>query len=263
MIRPEIVAGLDVDGTIERKRPTKLRIELILIANLVLMFAGFLLLATPFYPKPSVWTMLLELAPPWLAVGAVWCFPGRFRLFGGGRFDRRPFLGGVLFFAAFFPLGACCYTKTLHLLRPAELACIPGIVLFVAAMIAEVRADGKPILAVVALPLSILYGYGSVVQLNCLLDHSPVTVYQTVVSHKSNGSRSSQLNLKPWGTNPPARSLDFSYAASVPSQLLDALQVGETVCVIQRQGALGLTWYTVQLCPWNRERVILGSGGSL
>jgi hypothetical protein len=210
--------------------------------------------------EPSVPMTAVLVGLPWVAVGMVWCFPGRFFFFPV-PFDRRLTLFGVLFFASMAPFGAYCYAAFVRKLPVLEVACVVGAILFAALLASEVRTKGNPVLMMIALPLSVLYGYAVVVQLNCVLDHSTATVYQTVVSNKS--LRRPSLDMQPWGPAPEPKSIMTPYHALVPRQILDAVQQGGPICVVQRDGALGISWYSAQVCPWNGQPVVLGVEGSL
>jgi hypothetical protein len=81
-------------------------------------------------------------------------------------------------------------------------------------------------------------------QANCGLDDSPSTVYRTVVS----GKGPYHLDLVPWGANPALKSLTTHHRAMVPRETYNAVQEGDPVCVEQREGALGMAWYTARPC---------------
>jgi hypothetical protein len=235
---------------------------LALAANLALMTVSWFSLggARLGFLKPSVSMMAVLVGLPWVAAGMVWCFPGRFFFFPV-PFDRRLTLFGVLFFTSMAPFSTYCYAPFVRKLPVLELACVVGAVLFAALLVSEVRAKGNPVLMTIALPLSVLYGYAAVVQLNCVLDHSPATVYKTVVSNKS--LRRPSLDMDPWGPAPEPKSILTQYHALVPRQIFDAVQVGGPICVVQSAGALGISWYSAQVCPWNGQPVVLGVEGSL
>lgn len=250
---------LGADGT--AKAGTRI---IALALNLSLMAVSFWLATGPlfgFYPKPSLWMMAIQVGLPWAAVAAVCLFPRRFSLFPVGPSENRLFLVGLLFFAALAPLGAYHYTSPVRKLPVIELACVVGLILFASLATAEVRAKGNPLFLVMALPLSLGYGYAATVQLNCLLDRSPVTVYQSLLSHKSTGLRGGwRLRIEPWGPGTGARSLMSPYTVGVSREVFDSINDGGLVCVVQRDGALGISWYTAQACPWTGGPVVLGFG---
>jgi len=231
-------------------------------ATLVLLIAGFLALGgvLPGFQRPSLWAMTLEVGLPVVALGAAFCFPDRF-VVCANRGDRRLSLIGAWFFSGTAHFGAYSYIIPVHRLPVIEVGFVLGAVVFAAAVISHLLAKAKLFNLVIALPLSLGYGYGVVNQVNCLLDHSPTTVYRTVVSYKS--PRSRMLYLEPWGPNPAPKGLLTSYRALVPRATSDAVRKGDTVCVVQRAGAMGMSWYTVQVCPSGEEPVVVEPLGGL
>ena len=45
----------------------------------------------------------------------------------------------------------------------------------------------------------------------------------------------------------------------MPVAVYEGVQVGGAVCMVQRSGALGVGWYTAQVCPRLGGKVALGS----
>jgi hypothetical protein len=249
---------MQVDRTLKPRKAGALA----LATNLALLAASFWLLAHTLlgFPRPSVSLTVVLVGLPWVAVGMVWCFPGRFFFFPVPG-DRRLTLFGVLFLASMAPFGTYCYAAPVRKLPVLGLACAVGAILFAALLVSEVRAKGNTVLLLIAFPLSFGYGYAAVVQLNCVLDHSAAMVYKTVVTDKS--LRRPSLDIQPWGPEPEAKSIMTPYHTLVPQRIFDAVQKGGPICVAQKDGALGIRWYTAQVCPWNGQPVVLGVGGSL
>ncbi len=212
------------------------------------------------FPRPSVSMMAVMVGLPWAAVGMVWFLPSRFLFFPAPE-DGRLSLFGVLFFACLAPIGTYCYATSVRKLPAIGLACVVGAVFFAALLVSEVRAKGNPFLSITAFFPSFGYAYLAVVQLNCVLDRSPAAVYETLVSDKS--PRGPAVDMQPWGPAPEPKSIMTPYHALVPRQIFDAVQAGGPICVVQRDGALGIRWYTAQVCAWNGQPVVLGVEGSL
>jgi hypothetical protein len=206
------------------------------VAALAVWVGGFV--------RPSVRIMALEAGAPWVVVAAALCFPNRCAVFFDRNCVRIP-LFGIWFFCAVAPLGAFPHASLVRLLPALGLGSAAGAVLFAAAAIARWRArEGGPGPWAVLLLLSLVYGCANLRQANCGLDHSPATVYKTVVSGKHTGRHATLfLDLEPWGANPTAK----QYAVVVPRETYDAFREGSPVCVEQREGALGMAWYTA---PW-------------
>jgi hypothetical protein len=208
------------------------------------MFAPILMARV--YPKPSLWLVAVEAGLPWIAVVAALCFPKRWAVFADRGGAVIPFFG-VWFFSALSLMGGPAHTSLVGRIPAFEMGLVAGAVLCAGAAIAMVRSKGGLVNLVVVLPLSLGSGYGAVVHANCLLDDSPATAYRTVVSDKSS-YRGLHLELEPWGPAPGAESLMTPYRVSVPRETYDAVRVGGPVCVEQREGALGMAWYTARAC---------------
>jgi hypothetical protein len=218
-------------------------------ANVAMPFTPFLLSAVGLggIAPPPLWLVLLEASAPWIAVAAVLRFPERLVVFFGGR--RVP-LFGVWTFAALAPMGVNAYRPLVRTLPAVELGLLAGAVLFAAAAVSLPQPKAIPLLILPILPLSLLYGFTNVVQVNWMLDRSPATMFTTAVTHKSPAGRSElSLNLQAWGANPEQKSLSARDRVSVTRETFDAVRVGGPVCVMQREGALGIAWYTAQACP--------------
>lgn len=243
--------------------------------NLFLIFGGAWLALAPlagYLPKPYGWILGIQAGSVWLAVMMVWCFPGRYSIFhglGGRRADllynageRRIALIGIWFPTAYVFLMYYDFYATLHppvlILR----ACLVGGVLFGAAALpdSDLWADRNRLNVVFAVLLSFAYGYATLLQLNCVLDRSPATVYQSLVTEKRvlNGfRRGPHLQIDAWGPEHESRMI------SVPYTLYHSIQPGERVCMVLRKGALAVAWYTAQPCPYNGAPVLLEPGGAL
>jgi hypothetical protein len=93
--------------------------------------------------------------------------------------------------------------------------------------------------------LGTAYHYGTIAQLNVLLDHSAPEGFQATVlsKHVSNDRDPTwELEVGPWG--PRHGNTDLS----VPKSVYDSAAPGQSVCVYVRAGALKLPWYYVMPC---------------
>jgi len=230
-----------------RPKPPRKGLQFAIYANLLLMFMPVLLSASRLTGsfRPPVWLVAIEAAAPWIAVGAALAFPNRYSVCSDRDSSRFP-LFGVWFFAALAPRGAFSYASLVERLSGIEMGVVAGVILFAVAAILHRRSKGNPMLLIVMLPLSLLYGQGNVTLVNCALDDSPATVYRTVVSGKSEGLHGGHsLDLGPWSGNLDPVKLN---RVPVPLETYDAVSKGGPVCVAQRAGALGIAWYTAQAC---------------
>ncbi|HMD71911.1 MAG TPA: hypothetical protein VKF41_11235 [Bryobacteraceae bacterium] len=213
-------------------------------ALVVLIFAPLLLAI--FLPTPPIWLVAIEAGMPLIALVAALCLPKWCKVFGdraGGLFF------GIWFFAGMGLLGGLGHASLVRDLPALEMGLAAGAVLFAAAVIVHRRLQGNSGLLAILFVFSLAWGYGAVFQANCLLDHSSSTVYRTVASGKHTGRGGKTfLDLEPWGANPTPKSPGNRYSASVPSEIYDAVRVGSPVCVEQREGALGMAWYTARPC---------------
>jgi len=229
-----------------KPKPLSPAFKVAVLANLGLMFLSVVVSVALLRSSsgPPVWLVVFEAAAPWIAVGAALCFPKRCSLFGGG--SGIP-LFGVLFFAALAPRGGNAYASLVAHLTGVEVGSVAGLLLFAVAAVAQIRTKANLQVLVILLPLSVVYGLFNLVQANCVLDHSPSTVYRTVVSSRSS-YRGFSLDLEPWGGNPPSKGLLTRYTVSVPRATYDAVEKGGPVCIEQRKGALGLAWFSARPC---------------
>lgn len=90
-----------------------------------------------------------------------------------------------------------------------------------------------------------MYSYGLVVLADTLPDHSPATPYATTVvgKHISSGrSTTYTLRLAPWGP------IQQTNGISVSSDTYARTDIGDTVCLDLRPGALHAPWYAQVRC---------------
>ena len=101
----------------------------------------------------------------------------------------------------------------------------------------------------------LFWAYGAVLQLNCVLDRSPVTVHQAVVARKEHvRGHGNRLWIEPWGAE--TRIVDVR----VPNEVFRASEVRAAACIVLHSGALDIPWYTAQACPWQGGPVLVGLG---
>jgi hypothetical protein len=53
------------------------------------------------------------------------------------------------------------------------------------------------------------------------------------------------IRVAPWGAAQEAESV------RLPRSLYHSIKERERVCMVVKQGALGINWYSAQACPWN------------
>lgn len=141
--------------------------------------------------------------------------------------------------------------------RLIELPVAAGLVLFSASIFADVSMRRRRNWAgmVVLFLFNAFYGYIAIFELNILLDHSPDFTEQSVIADKRyiyGKGGGFELDIRPWG---PIKRVSRVW---VSAPVYASVQTGGPACMVLRQGALGVPWYTAQGCPWNGGRVLLG-----
>ena len=90
--------------------------------------------------------------------------------------------------------------------------------------------------------LGALYGFGSIINVNCAFDKStPQKFVATVVNHEVHHGKSTTyyLTLSPWGPQKETKDV------SVGSGFYYATNVGETVNIYLKKGVLNIPWFVV------------------
>jgi hypothetical protein len=191
--------------------------------------------------------VVLSIVLPWISIALAARFPGDFTLSMIEKGSRREGLGLGWVLLAGYVLSAFGGVEVVGLKHALFLGCLPGALFFGVVVMVQKRCRVGLSLAglTVVVLLSAIYGYGLVRELNIVVDRSPATVYPTVVVNKRYTRGGYKLVVGPWGS---AREADSMYVA--PS-LYDSIKVGERVCIVVKEGALGMSWYSAQACPWN------------
>jgi hypothetical protein len=218
--------------------------------------------------KPFGWIMAAQIGMPWIGVLMAWCFPRWYTVFAGrDRYsgtlgDQRIGLVWFFFFTFFTPTMYYAFATLVRRTPMLPLACLVGAALLVGGGLrdpylwaGDVRRH--PYTLVIAVILSSVYGYATILQLNVVLDRSEDTVFQSRVSAKFHTRGKWSLEVAAWTPE------QESQRVSVPYELYNAVRPGDPVCIVQRNGALGIPWYTAQPCPWKGGPVYLEVGGSL
>lgn len=201
------------------------------------------------YPYPPL--VVLHLVLPWISLALVGLYPALFTLswVKKGSYRKGLTIGWMW-------LGVCSLlvydtTKLVVWQRSLTLGCLAGAAfLLISLMVHQRCGDRFTAVGVIFLALfSAAYGYGAVREVNILLDRSPGTVHESVVLQKhyssGRGGSSYYLAFVPW------TSTGDSETINVTSALYHSIKVRERICIVSKNGALGMAWYTAQACPWN------------
>jgi hypothetical protein len=202
-------------------------------------------LAMYLLPDPHNVLVWAAIAWPWVAVILVASFQPFYR-FGGPRNSPLTDLSLSLFYPGLFlTLMALTSMSTVGWYGPLGLmvfgaATLTGVAIFVDPFLRRNRVT-----AVLLVLLCCAYGYGAGLEANALLDQSPASPFPTkVMSKRIGGGRSHSYNLRvsAWGP------FQTSQEVMVPAWRYANTQVGDTVCILLRPGALRVSWYTLASC---------------
>jgi hypothetical protein len=198
------------------------------------------------YPVPYAAAVLVAAILPWAALLLVAKSGGLYRL-DARRNDVRPNLAVAMYLPGFVLLmRAVQDLGVLDWQRALTYGALAALVLCWAALMCDPTLRARRAAALLLFGLMCAYGYGAVVLGNAELDSAPGGDYRVQVlgMHYSRGSRSTSyyLRLAPWG--PRLQPQDVSVARV----LYAATRPGDTVCVHQGPGVLGISWYVVRSC---------------
>ena len=200
-----------------------------------------------FYPHPYGIVIAIGLALPLIAIVIAILSLGYYR-FSGGFSDGRPNLTGLFVVPGMMVMIRATVDMQiidwrLALALAFFVAC--SLTLAAAATDRGLRRSASTIACLLLLNLA--YGYGGVVEVNELLDHSQPSIYQATVTGKyaSGGSRSPRtwnVEVTPWGPH------HDSNPVRTAQSLYQGVNAGDTICVISRPGAFGLEWFFARKC---------------
>jgi hypothetical protein len=211
-------------------------------------------------PSPYRWVTAIQVGLPWIAFGLVFLFP-RF-LSDCGWADKHMILLLLLSKQTIVAYNFVAMEReTLALLA----ACLTGVILCAPLVLSDrdLFVRRNRIVLVLLLGFSIFYSHVAVTELNCVLDKSHGAVHRSVVLKKSiafSRFRYHQLlylRIAPWEANGQPG------GAFVPKTLWDAVNAGDAICVVQREGWLGLGWYTIKSCQRSGQPFPLGQVGGV
>jgi hypothetical protein len=201
--------------------------------------------------RPPALAVALHLALPWIAVTLAALFPRQLTMFLDSD-TRKPlsaawFLNLIALVVLFRCVSFTNWTQAIWI------AFLPGFALFVTALIVEWPAKTSLLGLFFLLFFSVGYGYGAVLELDTMLDQSPAIVARSTIVEKSS-YKAYALRIEPWGD------VDQIKKSIVPASVYQSVQKGGPICMVRRQGAFGIGWYTAQTCPWTAAAVPLSPG---
>jgi hypothetical protein len=201
--------------------------------------------------------IVLHLALPWIALVAVVVYPRDFTLLG--NFSSAP-VGLALGWFLMGPLhlGSPIYARFVgshhrFISMGFGLGGIFAAIAIIVALVLDESVRGKKIgfLLHVAqvLFMSLIYGYVAVKEVDVLFDRSPEVVYPSRVVYESHTVKYASvptLTVEPWG---PVKT-DNHALSPAPDHPFEA---GEPTCMVLREGALGVAWYTTRRCTGEKR----------
>lgn len=208
-----------------------------------------------FDPSPYRWLVLVQIGLPWVSFALTWYCVDREH---GDRHNRYVSLFISSLFISLVAMIPYGYVSLVNRSPAVVGACVVGLAISgVLTMPAVVGRKRSAITVVVMAIVLAFYGYAILYQLNCVLDRSPVLAYKSVVS------ATGHLYLGPDTLRIRLWSQDSDVTIGVPPKVSRAIEPGKTVCVLQRNGALHMPWFTVQTCPWTGGLVEFGPAGGM
>jgi hypothetical protein len=216
----------------------------ILAAGLTVI-AGAAALASLFGPQPNDTLLAMLVAVPLLSIIFVIAWRSQFRIgLGTGSAQANLASAGAVAAGGLF-LRTLVDFNPVSWLPLSAFAAAVGIVFLVAAVRRETNLRRRWWRLIAAGVVVGAYAFGLLGQFNQRLDRSPQSVLRSYVLDKHRGrSRiaSYHVTLAPWGP------FGAPNDASVPQELYDRLQVGDSACLRLNDGAFGMAWFTVAAC---------------
>lgn len=202
---------------------------------------------------------LFQLVQPWVLVTYAGFIPSTFT-FGAARSVTMPpySLFPFIMFSVAYNLAvgvAFTYVELISQRRLLGLAAVLALPLFGATLMVDTRGQRRWNWAVVAFLglASFSYSYWALRWIKIVFDGSPNGVVCSSLEEKSQHFRGGlRVRVQPWGPVQEAK------AVQVPRAIYKALEPKGPVCLVTRSGALGVPWYTAQVCPWTGQKVTLG-----
>ncbi len=191
------------------------------------------------YPHPYKIIILILMAIPWLVVALVKGSQGVLRIDGNLNHSYPNLVRAFVLPGLALALRSFDY----NLISSPALwwySFVLGVILCLSALPIKFNARAKTGNLITVLIFSLVYGYGTVIQANALLDHSLETSYKAIVEEQRivpGKTTEFQLILGPWGPKTESNTLRVNRAT------YHLIQRGDIVYLGLKQGALGGKWY--------------------
>lgn len=217
-------------------------------ARLLNLSGGVLFAWGAFAPRPYELVILLLLVAPWVAALVAGRSGGLIQ-FDERRNDAKPSLAFLVIFPMLaLMLRAALDFQTVGWMPQALAALCIGTALFLAQRVAHADVRANRVTAVVTFLFAFLvYGYGAAIHVNVLADRSDLehTRYRLREKYVSSGDVTT-YKVKLDKLDAKAPDVD---TAEVTMYFYEKLEIGDSVCLSFRRGALGITWFSAGPCP--------------
>jgi hypothetical protein len=206
-------------------------------------------------PNPYRWLMAVQIGLPCVSFVLTWHFQDRER---GSDNRYIAFLFSNLFTPqlALIAFGHISLVSRLSLVVG---ACVTGLV--VSALLTTHALINRRFSATIPIMMAgslALYCYSALYQLNCVLDRSPAMVYESKILAKGlTYLGPNTLEIRPW-----IQGGDIA-TVGVSPKIFHSVLPGDTICIVQRSGALHMPWFTAQTSPWTGGTVDFGPVGGM
>lgn len=225
----------------ERKYKLGKANELVITLNILGVFLAVLIIPV----KIEKVTVLLAMVAPVIFIIILRIYNGLIRLVVS---NNSPYPSVFYAFAAVI-FALILKSLKYRILDPNDVwqtAIIVGVLMIALLMVGNKefsRINATSLIAIVIVTIAaFIYGYGSVVLVNCMYDHSEGQQYQTaVVGKRITRGRSTgyHIVLSPWGKQHEEKDILISYA------MYNQLDIDDTINVYEYAGRMNIPWYSV------------------
>lgn len=216
------------------------------VSRLLNISAGVVTIWVWIYPRPYNQLIFALLVLPFISLAAIRQFPRLIRI-DHQRSDPRPSIGIGFMFPGFgLMLRGISDVHLFTWSQTVALSLAVALAVCSLALIADASVRSGFVNMLFVYLILIPYGFGSVMELNSILDRSKPIVYSARVLSKeiSVGKHTDyRLYLESWELK------QGGGWESVPPGLFRTVRRQDMVCMPVRQGAFHISWYVVTSCP--------------
>jgi hypothetical protein len=195
-----------------------------------------------FWPQPYALCLGVLTAIPVLAAVAAMVSSGRWTI-NDDDASGRIGIGGLMAIgpACVLALRAFLDDHMVDWIVPLALGGIAGVVLLLVVALSERRLVWRT--AAFGIFAYGLYAWGALLYVDTTFDTGPAKTVAVRVVAIDDGNKTHELTVTPWGSRTENNSVAVSH------RLIQAVKVGDKVCVDIYPGLLNFPWYDVRHCP--------------